>query len=286
MTQATTCVDCGLPASMRDRCTECHEEVGETPDWWRTVVGGDPQGPVRHGPPGRALLSVPGQRKRRAPSGRSRTARCGHSVSSHGGPARRKCDTCKGRPPRACPTCGSDITRRRPNVKFCTPRCGEVARGERLPTPLPTATCALPTCGGSFRPKYRNQRCCSERHGKLLYNRESRADGRQKPSPWSDRRRDNYHRRRAAKKGASTGRPVRLADIAARDRWHCFCGKRVDAALSWPHPDSASLDHIVPLQPLVGPRGQHDPANVRLAHLRCNTAKGNRGGGEQLMLFG
>lgn len=34
------------------------------------------------------------------------------------------------------------------------------------------------------------------------------------------------------------------------------------------------------------PRGKHDPANVRLAHLGCNSVRGNRGGGEQLLLVG
>ncbi|NKT05174.1 hypothetical protein GS485_11095 [Rhodococcus hoagii] len=50
----------------------------------------------------------------------------------------------------------------------------------------------------------------------------------------------------------------------------------------YPHPKSASLDHVIPLS--CG--GAHDPSNVALAHLACNVAKGDRGGGEQLFLFG
>ncbi|MFF7191782.1 HNH endonuclease [Streptomyces sp. NPDC008222] len=100
---------------------------------------------------------------------------------------------------------------------------------------------------------------------------------------WNDKRRDNYHRRRAQKKATSTGDPVLLADIAERDGWRChICGKAVNSKLKWPHVKSASLDHLVPLSK----GGAHDPANVRLAHLGCNSAKGNRGGGEQLLLIG
>ena len=45
---------------------------------------------------------------------------------------------------------------------------------------------------------------------------------------------------------------------------------------------SPSLDHVVPLSL----SGAHTPENVRLAHVRCNTAKGNRGGEELRLLSG
>lgn len=181
-----------------------------------------------------------------------------------------------------CARCSAPL--RRISQKYCGLRCSEIARGTRLAEPPPRQSCALPGCGKPFQPKRDGTRCCSEKHGKLLYNRESRADGRQQPTPWNDRRRDNYHRRRALKKGASTGRPVNLAEIAARDRYRCgVCRKAVSMRLKWPHPRSASLDHVIPL---TETGSQHDPANVRLAHLACNTSRGNRGGGEQLMLFG
>lgn len=142
-----------------------------------------------------------------------------------------------------------------------------------MPGPYPSAICALDECGEEFVPKHKNQRCCSERHGKKLWNQESRADGRQKPAPWSDRRRDNYHRRRALKKGAATGRPVRLAEIAERDGWVCgICVEVIDQAAKWPAPGSPSIDHVIPLSR----GGIHDPDNVQLAHLSCNSSKGDR----------
>jgi 5-methylcytosine-specific restriction endonuclease McrA len=153
----------------------------------------------------------------------------------------------------------------------------------RLPAPLAARNCALPDCSATFTPKEAKQRCCCERHGKTLYNRESRADGRQANQAWSDRRRDNYHRRKALKKGSSSGDRVDLGKIAARDHWVCqLCKRKVDRMLFWPHPKSPSIDHVIPLTK----GGMHEPANVQLAHLVCNTAKGNRGGGEQLALIG
>lgn len=190
-----------------------------------------------------------------------------------------------GKPPRerTCEGCGGDISKRDTRARFCSRPCREVHRGLRLAEPYPARTCALPECGLRFVPFREGQRCCSERHGKLLYNRESRADGRQAPGPWNDRRRKNHQIRRARKKGASTGAPVIRAAIAERDGWRChLCGKRVGKELSWPHPRSASLDHVVPLSK----GGAHDPVNVRLAHLLCNTRKNDRAVGDQLILFG
>jgi 5-methylcytosine-specific restriction endonuclease McrA len=154
---------------------------------------------------------------------------------------------------------------------------GEVRRltGRARPASAPQAeqVCALPECGAAFQPRKRSQRCCSEQHGKRLYNRESRADGRQKPEPWTDRRKDRWHRRRALKAAAATGEPVLMAEIAERDGWRCsLCRQPVDPAVQWPDRLSPSLDHRVP----ISKGGAHDPSNVFLAHLGCNSSKGNR----------
>ncbi|AXH69907.1 HNH endonuclease [Streptomyces phage Karimac] len=58
--------------------------------------------------------------------------------------------------------------------------------------------------------------------------------------------------------------------------WKChLCGKRVRKSLKYPHPRSASLDHIVPLSWRKDSPG-HVWGNVALAHLRCNQSKGAR----------
>ncbi len=64
--------------------------------------------------------------------------------------------------------------------------------------------------------------------------------------------------------------PYREAEIFARDGWICqLCRTAVDPALRWPHRDSASIDHIIP----IAKGGPDAPGNVQLAHLTCNIRK-------------
>lgn len=199
---------------------------------------------------------------------------CSRACNGKAVQARSRAREIAARPALSCISCGVSLAGRRA-MRYCSRRCCDVARGKTRAVPLPLAFCALSDCGVEFRPVRLGQRCCSEVHGKKLWNREN-------PEPWNDRKRDNYHRRRALKKGAATGRPVVLAEIRERDKNRChLCGDRVGAK-AWPHPLSASLDHVVPLTK----GGDHDPDNVKLAHLVCNTAKGGRGGNEQLLLIG
>lgn len=72
-------------------------------------------------------------------------------------------------------------------------------------------------------------------------------------------------------------------EIYERDGWKCrLCYRKVNPKLRWPHPKSASLDHILP----IAKGGGHVRTNVHLAHLACNASKRDRGSGEQLMLIG
>jgi hypothetical protein len=88
--------------------------------------------------------------------------------------------------------------------------------------------------------------------------------------------------RRARQQSAEAER-FPCQEIYERDRWRCgICGKQIDQALTYPDPQSVSLDHIVP----VSQGGEHTRANVRASHLLCNFRRGARGGNEQLMLIG
>lgn len=70
-----------------------------------------------------------------------------------------------------------------------------------------------------------------------------------------------------------------------RDGWECkLCHKAISKKFKWPHPKSASLDHIVPM----ARGGGHVYENVQATHLRCNIQKKHRtwSTGEQLRLVG
>lgn len=95
-------------------------------------------------------------------------------------------------------------------------------------------------------------------------------------------RSDAKARRRARKKDAYVS-DVYRARIFDRDKWTCrLCHRKVNRQAVVPHPNAPVLDHIIPLD--AG--GTHEPANVQCAHFLCNSIKGARGGGEQLMLIG
>ena len=80
-------------------------------------------------------------------------------------------------------------------------------------------------------------------------------------------------RRRAVIKQAITGESFTPVQVHERDDWTCgLCREPVDAGLVWPHPMSASIDHIVPLSQ----GGSHALVNVQCAHLSCNCRKGDR----------
>ena len=100
-----------------------------------------------------------------------------------------------------------------------------------------------------------------------------RREGIITPEPWDDRRRDNYHRRRARMNGAPSGDPVMLAALIAMDNSTChICRQPVDITLKYPDPMSRSIDHIIP----ISRGGLHEESNCGLAHLRCNVSKSAR----------
>lgn len=67
---------------------------------------------------------------------------------------------------------------------------------------------------------------------------------------------------------------LRRREVGDRDGWRCHvCGGIIDPGLVYPHPQSHSFDHVVPLKR----GGAHSVANVRSAHLRCNLRRGASG---------
>lgn len=66
--------------------------------------------------------------------------------------------------------------------------------------------------------------------------------------------------------------PVCEKKLFIRDEGLCYvCSKKIDLDLSWPHPMSKSLEHIIPLSK----GGKHSYENTALSHLVCNIRKGS-----------
>lgn len=94
-------------------------------------------------------------------------------------------------------------------------------------------------------------------------------------------RKAGKHRRRA-RIYAVEHETIKAAEIYERDGWRCgLCSGRVSKHHTYPHPMSASLDHIVPLSK----GGTHTKDNTQLSHWSCNHQKGAKLQG-QLLLFG
>lgn len=79
------------------------------------------------------------------------------------------------------------------------------------------------------------------------------------------------HVARYARRKGARSEPYDLVDVLSDDRCG-ICADGIDLSLSYPHPMSVSLDHIVPLS--MG--GDDLRENVQAAHLRCNQSKGGR----------
>jgi 5-methylcytosine-specific restriction endonuclease McrA len=89
---------------------------------------------------------------------------------------------------------------------------------------------------------------------------------------YTESRREHEQRRRAQIRSLPTER-FRDAEVFERDGWVCgLCGEPVARNEIAPHPQSASLDHIIPL----ARGGHHTRENTQCAHFGCNARKGAR----------
>lgn len=156
-----------------------------------------------------------------------------------------------------CKHCGG-IFQNAHAKKYCSDRCSQLRRDARS-----ELVCQEDGCDRGVRAKG----LCN-----MHWRRKARAEGRESAPAWDERRKANYHKRRAQKRTTQV-EDLEPLDIYERDIWLCgLCMTPVDSDLSWPDPRSASLDHILPLSK----GGTHTYENVQLAHLNCNVSKGNR----------
>ncbi|MFZ3592328.1 HNH endonuclease [Streptomyces sp. BH104] len=202
---------------------------------------------------------------------------------------------------RTCLVCGSSLAAKRSDAKYCSDRCRD--RRKSLP-PKPESVCV--ECGDTYVVARKDAIYCStECRNATSYKRwivaggltESRAERALRRSETNCSQCGTVFAARTlhtkycsvkckfaagrAKQARVRAERVRAVgcerftheEIFNRDSWVCgLCGALVDEALSWPDPQSPSLDHIVPLSRA----GIHARANVQLAHLVCNLRKNNR----------
>lgn len=163
---------------------------------------------------------------------------------------------------RTCSTCGVSIE----GLSAGRKRCAECISGN-ITSCLQFSTYVCYSCEKRYTPVRRKQLTCSNQCAQKLWKKEN-----PRPEPWNDRRRANYHKRRALKR-ALPADDVRPLEVYERDQWICgICNEPVMQGTAWPDPLSPSLDHIRPL----ARGGHHVYENVQLAHLRCNVSKGAR----------
>lgn len=169
-----------------------------------------------------------------------------------------------------CSTCGKAVQRgpsSRDNIV-----CRECSSCKYLPKP-----CA--ECGEVFQPKPKakdrppQQYCtksCATRAGNKQRHRTSgpRAPGDDRSLEARARHKARVRARRL--RIAATWDGVTDEQILERDRWMCWiCKRRISKALKWPHPRSASIDHLVPFA--LG--GDDTAFNKKAAHLGCNMVR-------------
>lgn len=184
-----------------------------------------------------------------------------------------------------CSECGKTVHVSRSSAPPERRRCRDCQKARpRPPQPKPQPTisrvCDLCECEYVPKPMHRpDQRFCSkscktawQNGARPPYDRHTLVGLPRK------RRHDRIRRQRRAE----TWDGVADAEILERDRWRCgICRKAIGKSFKWPHPKSASIDHIVP----ISEGGEDTAGNKRAAHLVCNCARMNRGGGEQAALF-
>lgn len=86
----------------------------------------------------------------------------------------------------------------------------------------------------------------------------------------ADYNRMRGHIRRVKIRGDARTERFSSREIFERDGWLCgICRDAIDRALTWPQPESASLDHVIP----IARGGGHTRENSQASHLRCNLRK-------------
>jgi hypothetical protein len=180
-----------------------------------------------------------------------------------------------------CPNCDTYFVSQQPRL-YCTPKCNQQAKNKKISQEKARERAAR-TCKTCGQPGVRQRFCSSACHRKHPENRKKRNAYRSafsKTPAGQVKKRERKHTRQARKRNAFV-EIVSVHKLAKAQNWSCWlCGGKISKTAKAPHPDSLSLDHLVPLS--LG--GEHSYANCAAAHFRCNALKSNNAVNEQLKL--
>lgn len=214
---------------------------------------------------------------------------CGRSkLRKKVGPSITVCKTCSpggdckiiDRRVQSCANCGGVFSGRK--KKYCSAKC-RVQHFHSHGTVSPRR-CIV--CQTTFY--HRTERtfcsveCKSRAWGKtcrdcgVSYTQKKNTSGKCRVCRGRDRNRASSIRLRV-RRGKSQAAISKLSvrEVWDRDNGVCqICRKRIDWNRKWPNSKSMSVDHIVP----ISKGGTDEEANVRAAHLGCNSKRGNKQG--------
>lgn len=184
---------------------------------------------------------------------------------------------------KTCEVCGAEfVDRSRPqSARWCSPRCKREGK-RKYDLQYREANREKKTANDkAYYDANREERKRKQRDYRAANLDTVRAKGRAYLKAQPEKARANWSKNYARRKGARIA-PVDREAIYARDNNTCqLCGKKVNMKKRYPDPLSASLDHILP----IARGGAHEPRNVQLVHLICNSRKKHTGI-DQLRLFG
>jgi 5-methylcytosine-specific restriction endonuclease McrA len=216
-----------------------------------------------------------------------------------------------------CVVCSERFTSKSARAKFCSSVCRWRSRylpgGCYAKSPIKCAQCGqdTPRWAGSVEGKTRCQLCIKDGrragHGtrKMYRDFKCRCDEcrefmnaafREYARKYREANGKNlYDQYRApgARKRDAARRRARLMDafvedvdpirVFEADGYRCYgCDRKCIKGAPNNHPLQPTLDHVIPLSK----GGTHEYTNIRTMCRQCNVRKGDRGGGEQLLLIG
>lgn len=191
-----------------------------------------------------------------------------------------------------CGHCGRTVQVDRPTRKHCSTKCAAAHGGKvsikvcRKPRPLvlytgPVTPRDAPVTIIKSQHRLVSGQCIICTAWFISYFTDITCSERCQQRHAHNVRRLAKERRRALERDAFIEN-INREEVFEHDGYRChLCRRKTDTTKQTPHPRAPTIDHIIPL----AQGGKHEQSNCRTACFLCNARKGDRGGGEQLLLI-